>query len=376
MKLTIKILLVVFCFFLTITYSHAQLLNDTTMQAQIKQAIDKIYNFEFAAAEPMIASIRKSYPQHPVSSLLMALFTSWKNFPMDPKTEAYQAYQSYLTETLNRTNKLFENDKNNPEGVFFALSAHSYQGLIASEDKEYMKALGEAKKAYNYLRKGFDYVEQYPEFYFTTGLYNYYVVQYPQDHSIIKPFMFFFSSGDKALGLKQMETSIQKGIFTRTEAQYWLMHIYLKHEVKPKRAAVFAETLVKKYPNNILYVMRYTEALIASGQYDVALPFIKQLMAHKHKAFQSAAYVFQGVILEKQANNQAQARAHYHHALDLATSDKRYTNEYYAMAYAGLARISDREGNKENARSYYKKALEMAEYQATIQEAKGYLKNA
>lgn len=219
-------------------------------------------------------------------------------------------------------------------------------------------------------------MEKYPEFFFTTGLYNYYVVQYPEDHSIIKPFMFFFSSGNKAVGLEQMEISIEKGIFTRTEALYWLMHIYLKHEVKPQKAATFGELLVKKYPNNILYVMRHTESLLATGKYEAAQPFIKQLLANKHSVFQSAAFVFQGIIQEKQLKNYTQARAFYHRALDLATTDKRYTSEYFAMAYTGLARISDREGNKEAAKNYYKKALELAEYQATVKEAKNYLKNA
>jgi tetratricopeptide (TPR) repeat protein len=188
--------------------------------------------------------------------------------------------------------------------------------------------------------------------------------------------MFFFSSGNKALGLQQMETSIDKGIFTRTEAVYWLMHIYLKHELKPQKAALCSEALVKKYPNNTLYVMRHTEALLATNRYEAAQPFIKKLQAQKHKVFQGAAYVFQGVVQEKQLNNHAQARAYYHQALNLATADKRYTHEYFAMAYAGLARISDREGNKDAAKNYYKKVLELAEYQATVREAKNYLKNA
>jgi hypothetical protein len=48
------------------------------------------------------------------------------------------------------------------------------------------------------------------------------VEQYPENHTAVKPFMFFFADGDKALGLKQIETSISKGIFTRTEASFWL----------------------------------------------------------------------------------------------------------------------------------------------------------
>jgi Tfp pilus assembly protein PilF len=46
------------------------------------------------------------------------------------------------------------------------------------------------------------------------------------------------------------------------------------------------------------------------------------------------------------------------------------------MAYAGLARMASKEGNKEAAKNYYKKTLDLAEYDGTIREAKTYLKNA
>lgn len=49
-----------------------------------------------------------------------------------------------------------------------------------------------------------------------------------------------------------------------------------------------------------------------------------------------------------------------------------YVKEYHAMAYAGLARIADRAGDKRLARSHYKKSLELAEYKRNIAEAKNY----
>lgn len=152
MKYTVCLIISILLSF-CISSAQAQSLTDSLTQRQVKQALDKIYNYEFAAAEPMIASIQKRYPKHPVSSLLMALSTSWKNFPMDAKQQAYQTYQNYLKEVLTRTANLFGENTNNPEGIFFALSAHSYLSLVASEEKDYMKALGEAKKGLQLYEK-------------------------------------------------------------------------------------------------------------------------------------------------------------------------------------------------------------------------------
>lgn len=225
------------------------------------------------------------------------------------------------------------------------------------------------------MKKGFDLLNKYPEFYFSTGLYNYYVEQYPENHPVVKPFMFFFADGDKELGLKQMDLGVNTGIFTRTEAAYWLAYIYIKHESKPLKALQYTQKLIAKYPENIHYIMRHVEVLIASAKYEQVQPFVNQLLAEKHKIFQSTAYVFLGLIQEKQYKNYTLARTHYYHAFKITSPDKRYTQDYYALAYAGLARIAAKEGNKQAAKNFYKKTLELAEYASTIKEAKFYLKN-
>src|SRR4028119_871399 len=110
MKSIIYLVIISTCFLLSASFARAQLLTDSLAQQQIKQALDKVYNFEFNEAEPIIAAIQKSYPKHPVSSMLMALSISWKNFPMDSKSQIYQNYQDYLKESLSRTKSIFGED--------------------------------------------------------------------------------------------------------------------------------------------------------------------------------------------------------------------------------------------------------------------------
>jgi predicted RNA polymerase sigma factor len=81
------------------------------------------------------------------------------------------------------------------------------------------------------------------------------------------------------------------------------------------------------------------------------------------------------MIAEKGPERPAEARKQYAAALRLRAYDRRYTQDYYGMAYAGLARLAVREGKTEEARHSYKKALELAEYESTRREAKNYLKN-
>jgi tetratricopeptide (TPR) repeat protein len=202
-------------------------------------------------------------------------------------------------------------------------------------------------------------------------MYNYYVELYPEVHPIVKPLMLFFKSGNKALGLKQIDTGVKLGTITRAESCYYLAHIYLKYEGVPEKALVYTEKLADWYPKNPIYLMKNIEALLLSGSYDTATKSIVVLKRNNTGFFPAAWHTFQGMTLEKDENNDASAQREYLLALKTPHDDQ-YTKEYHAMSYAGLARIANRAGNKSKAKEYYKKCLAKAEYVSVMKEAKNY----
>jgi tetratricopeptide (TPR) repeat protein len=354
--------------------TSAQILKDAEVQQWIHQGIDKMYNFEFAAAEPIFERIRQRYPQHPVYPMLKALETSLKYIPLGPDKAVINRHRAYLNEVVKRAKTLLDKNDKDPEGVFFAMSAHGFLALSYAEADETSSAVNEARKTYGYLKDGMKMLNLYADFYSPAGVYNYYVEQYPETHPIVKPFMIFFADGDKALGLRQLETAGQRGVFTKTEALFFLIQIYVKHERNPAKALGYAQQLISRYPDNLLYAMRYAEMLILNGRYDEAKPYVAQVAENRDKVFQSTAATFNGLILEKQKKDFAQARAQYQRAVGLNALNVRYNNDYIAMAHAGLARIAATEGKRDLARTHYKQCLDTAEYETTIAEAKNYLK--
>lgn len=352
---------------------QGQILDDKEIQQTILLALDHIYNYEFDEAEPFIRQVRSRYPQHPVAPMLKAIQVQWQYLPLKDNQVATGQYTQYLNQSLVLARKMLEKDEKDPEGVFFALTAHGYLALKYHYDDEFLKGVSEARKAYGYLIDGFKLTERNGEFYFTTGLYNYYVERYPDDHPIVKPFMVFFQSGNMMQGLRQMEVSVKRGIFTRPEASYYLAQIFLKHENQPNRASLYSKWLVDKYPNNPLYRMRHAEALLLAGRYDEAELHMDRLKKSTLKIIPMAVKVFEGIRLEKDTKNDKAAAESYQAALKMPF-DAANTKEYHAFAYAGLARIAARAGNRSQARAYYKKATDIAEYKMIHQEAKANIK--
>lgn len=349
------------------------MLNDTAMHETIKQGLDKTYNFEFEEAEKIYSEVKKKYPDHPAYAFLMSSNLFWKMFYLDNYKEKSDEYFEFLTISLKQANKFIEKNPRDLEGVFFTMAAESSMALYYAERDESMKTISHAKKAYAGMKEGFTLKDKYIDFYFSTGLYNYFVVQYPETHPVYKPFMVFFAKGDKQKGIKELEYAAENGIFSRTECIHYLTNIFLKYENDPARAVTYSGILVKKYPDNYYFMIRHTEGLIATGKYKEAEHLAYRLFQTGKKPLVMRSYVFYGLLYEKHFKNIDESMKYYQAALRNAAQLSQPTGDFVSTAYAGIARLYHAQGNTEQAVAYYKKAKAQAEYSGLKKEIEEYL---
>lgn len=349
----------------------AQVMNDPVLQQTIQHTLDDIYNLDFVAADAQIRQLRSRYPQHPVGPILLATKLELQHLPVHENKAATVQFTQAVDQSLTLAKRMLDNDKNDPEGIFFALTAHSYLASLYNNQGESIKAVSESKRAYGYLKDGFHLTTKSPDFYFTTGLYNYYVERYPVDHPVVRPFMFFFADGNMAQGIKQMDIATKRALFMRPVANYFLAHVLIKHEMQPGRATAYTKYLADKYPNNPLFGMINAEALLLAGRYAEARPYVQRLKQLRSKLIPLAVSAFEGMLAEHADKDDLAASDLYQAALRHYVNGA-YTKEYQAFAYAGLARIATRANDRNRARLHYKKALAIAEYKSVIREAKAF----
>jgi len=349
----------------------AQGVTDPVTRQLVQRALDDIYGMHFAEADVQIRQLRARYPQHPLGPLLLATKFELQYLPVHENKAARAQFVQAVNEGIDLAKRMLDRDETNPEAVFFALTAHSYLAALYHNEGETLKAVSESRRCYGYLKDGMKLLDKNPDFYFTTGLYNYYVERYPMDHAIVKPFMVFFSGGDMTLGLKQMDVATKRASFMRNVANYYLAHVLIQYEMQPARAVPYTRYVADKYPANPLFAMLDAEVLLLSGRYAEARPALQRLKQLPNKIVPLAIATFTGILAEQADHDDKAAAQAYQTALKLPTN-KPYTEEYKVMAYAGLARIAARAGNRDLARHYYKKVLSTAEYKSLIREARAF----
>ncbi|MGI9543973.1 MAG: tetratricopeptide repeat protein, partial [Cyclobacteriaceae bacterium] len=282
------------------------------------------------------------------------------------------ALKKHLLTSLERTHAILDKDDENIEGIFFAMAINSWLAQFYDEDGSTFKALGSAKRAYTFMKKGFDLTDKSPEFYFSTGLYNSYRVQYPESNPVYKPFMWFFRSGDKALGIKQLKIASQRALFTKSEAAMYLAHLFLRYEKDPISALTYSRSLINNFPKNPVFKVNHVEALLEAKRYADAQSIIENLLRLPQPFFRMSAEIFHGMYLEKHLKDLTKAKAFYLKGIETGTSLGDKAENRLSFAYAGLARISHKEGDQDQALTYYKKASKLAQYRTIKEEAKAY----
>ena len=360
------VLTILMCFALQV---QAQVFEKGEIQNLVKRGANHIYNSNQDSAYYYANMVEELLPDHPVVPLIRGMAILWTNIPTISE-ELFIEMESKLDSAIYLARK---NDPNleDPEMIFFAMSAY---GLLAEyyADQDFtMKAMGEANRAYGLLREGFDLVDDYPEFLFTTGLYNYFIVKYPEKHPIYKPFLWFFKSGDKDLGLKQLEKASKTSILTDVEAHVYLSYIYLRYEYKPELAQKHLSILCEKYPNNFYAKAKFLESLANPNDFKNApLQMIYSLISHENPYYNLAGYVFLGYYEEVIIKNSKKAEFAYRKGLEFGDKIPDHGEFFKSFGYLGLGRLLVNNAQNKEATEILNLALEYSETSLVTSEAR------
>jgi tetratricopeptide (TPR) repeat protein len=303
----------------------------------------------------------------------MALNIYWEMFYHDSYKEKAPVMLAYLNKSMELSKVMLTYDEKDVEGVFFKLASECYLALYYSERNENSSAVGYAKKMYSSLKVAMILKEKLNEFYFPTGIYNYYVVMYPEVHPVFKPFMWMFMSGTKEQGFKEMDYAWKNAVFCKMECAYHLCNIYIKYEGTPLLAYEYTKALYDKYPGNIFFALRHAEVLLAKGDFKETEKIAHALFKSNRKFFVASSYILYGYLYETYFKEPETALMFYQKAIQAFKETTNPEIDYLSMAYAGVARYYARKGDKQNATDYYKKCREIAEYKTLVKEADLYL---
>jgi hypothetical protein len=192
MKAQFKIILcgIILLCWLDVNNIKAQILSDSSSFKVIEKCISDIYNFRFSDANNKCANLNSEHPGQPAVRLLHGMIIYWEFYPVLPKS-AYE--KIYLDDMQNavRLSEKNENKEHETENLLVNLCSRGMLLQYYADIDNTSEILSLAKSTYQHIRRAFRYTADYSDFYFFTGLYNYYREAYPEAYPFYKTFAFF-----------------------------------------------------------------------------------------------------------------------------------------------------------------------------------------
>ena len=104
------------------------------------------------------------------------------------------------------------------------------------------------------------------------AMYNYFMGKAKSDYWFAFPLLSTYPKADKWKGIEMLKIcSFSKDKLVQTEADYFLMKIFLEAEKNTMLAMPYAQALTEQYPNNIIFQYYYFEILLSKGDVKLIL---------------------------------------------------------------------------------------------------------
>ncbi len=345
------------------------LISDLHVQLECTQALNDLYNFKFDRAEFQFRYLKARYRWHPLPYFLMGLIEWWKIMPNTSNTSHDDRFLAYMDSTILVGENLYNRyPEYKTEAAFFLAAAHGFKARLYSDEerKNWRKAASTGKTALNYLEISKQKENLSVELLFGDALYNYFSVWVPENYPALKPILWFFPKGDKALGLKQLKEVSYNAFYTRTEAMVWLMRILNSYENDQPRAFQISQYLMETYPDNPYFHRYYARMLYSTGRFreaeKVCFKIIERIdsgmVGYEATSGRYAAF-FLGQIQEARGNLD-EAKKYYELCIKYAEEIGATESGYYLYSIIALGEIAQKQGNKAEARKYFKEAKKKA----------------
>ncbi|WP_339716609.1 tol-pal system protein YbgF [Cyclobacterium amurskyense] len=334
------------------------LLLDKGLQFRITDAINSMYNFDFENAERGFQVMRYTYPEHPLPYFLMGLSQWWKIVVAVDNRSHDARMLKYMDLTIEKAEKLIEENPENKEAAFFLAGAYGFQGRLHSERKNWTSSTFASKNALKYLELSRGEEELNPELLLGDALFNYFSVWIPENYPLLKPIMLLFPKGDQKLGLKQLEEVAESSFYARIEAQYFLFRLYATEEKKPFKALEITSYLHGKYPNNPYFHRHFARQLYAVGRgveaKNVSLEILKRIK-EGWTGYEATSGRYAAFFVAQSYDRMGQperAMPYYLQSISFGDELEAQESGYYLFSLLQVGKILFKKGNKKEAKRY------------------------
>jgi len=239
-----------FLSFLIFICSNNFTFSQVSIKSKISSGLEALYNFNFTSSDKAFDYIIKNYPDNPAGYYYKSISSLW--FYLDSKNDIDLTNFISLTDTaILKAEEILKNDSSDVFSLYILGSAYANRTFAFTRDESYFDAVIAARKFHSCFDELLTADSLYYDAYTGKGLFNFAISQAPQTWSWA--INLAGMTGDKKIGLTNLEIASKKGKLSKVDAQFYLSQIYSEFLLKYQPAKRMLNDLTFGYPKNLLF---------------------------------------------------------------------------------------------------------------------------
>lgn len=319
----------------------AQTQND--LDKSILKGLDHSYHFRWDKAEEIFQDIIEKYPERPEGYHFLSSIYAW--YYLSSKNENdLDTFVTYSDIALNKGSKELEENPLDEHLNFIIGSNYSYRAIVFASAESYLSAVWAGKKSDSYLSDALGINPEFFDAYLGLGLFNFAAGQTPGAFKWALKLAGI--SGNKEEGINHIRLAAEKGNYSKIEAQYYYSQVSPEDSV----ASDFLTSLVKKYPENILFKYSLASLNIKQRKLNAAEKMLRKIINKDEEKFAlviSFSNFLLGDVLFKK--NEFDSSIVYYKKFLETTPD----NDYTGIASFRLGISYEVTGERNNAKIFF-----------------------
>ncbi|MGH2569018.1 MAG: tetratricopeptide repeat protein [Bacteroidota bacterium] len=267
-----KFLILVFLLLCFRSTFASQAVDGTMVHDLTLRGIDQLYNLELEQAEQTFDRVIQTAPQDPRGYFFKAMIYFW-TFSLNKNKNDYDRFFELSDKVIALCEDQLDLKENDAVATFYLGGIYGYRGLAHQRNGSMLKAAWDGRKGYSYLK---DAVTMKPDLYDAQmgfGLFTYLVGKVPASYRWLLNILGF--SGDVEGGLSALKLAAENGLYTRSEATFFLAQ-FLNFEDREEEARVYLQQLLKKHPDNTLFLVTLAQWDYRDNKVDAAMESAKK----------------------------------------------------------------------------------------------------
>lgn len=236
-----------------------------------RKVMHALYDFRFQDADSLIATMEKAAADDYMPHLMRSHYNWWKLISQGTDEKSRREYLVSLDLAEKVINTAMKGEQYSNSDVFHFINLYALKARLDVINGDYLKAIRHMKNGVDYIKSSLGKESTYPDFYLTSGLYNYMTAYGSKRYPFLAVYALVYPRGDMVIGKTQLQiAALSLDPVIRTEANYFLMKILQELEQDYEGALKHALWLTRNYPNNLIFLYHHLSIVHQLQQNELA----------------------------------------------------------------------------------------------------------